>query len=138
MGDLTKILDGNVEEVKAALAGKSHVDLHALRKAEVAGKNRAGVLSAIDAALAALPQGGSEGGVEHAAVEHRGNGIAPADTIDTSGAPQQIVPAVDMTHPAVDADPRANTTDTQNRIDFNDPTRDGREIVEEQLAARGE
>lgn len=134
MGDLTKILDGTVDEVKADIAGLSHVDLQALRKAEAAGKDRTGVMGAIDAALAALAHDGSEGGVEHAAIERRDNGVAAADTIDTSGAPQQIVPDVDMSHPAVDADPRANTTADQNRIDFNDPTREGIDVVTERTS----
>ncbi len=180
MGDLTKILDGNVGEVKTALEGKSNVDLLELRKQEAAGKNRSGVLTAIDAALA--PAGESAGGAEDAAAgesavgveeaaagesaagaedaaagesavgvedaaagentagaenaaagDTADNGIAPAATIDTSGAPQQIVPDVDMTHPAVDADPRAHTTAVQNRIDFNDPSLDGPEAVEANL-----
>jgi hypothetical protein len=63
------------------------------------------------------------------------NGIAPATDIDTAGAPQQIVPDVDMSHPAVDADPRANTSAEQNRIDFNDPTISGAEAVERNLKA---
>jgi hypothetical protein len=63
------------------------------------------------------------------------NGIAPATDIDTAGAPQQIVPDVDMDHPAVDADPRAGTTAEQNRIDFNDPTIEGHEAVEKNLSA---
>lgn len=66
-----------------------------------------------------------------------GNGAAPAKEIDTSGAPQQIVDDVDMSHPAVDNDPRAGTTAEQNRIDFNDPTIDGREAVEKNLKAQG-
>lgn len=133
MGDLTKILDGNIDEVKAALAGKSHVDLQALRKEEAGGKNRAGVLTAIDAALASLAGSGSEGDADHTEANQQENGIAAADTIDTSGAPQQIVPDVDMSHPAVDADPRANTSDQQNRIDFNDPSLEGHEAVAQQL-----
>ncbi|MET3826559.1 hypothetical protein ABIC16_002252 [Sphingomonas sp. PvP055] len=64
------------------------------------------------------------------------NGIAPATDIDTAGAPQQIVPDVDMNHPAVDADPRANTSAEQNRIDFNDPTLSGAEAVEQNLNAQ--
>lgn len=64
------------------------------------------------------------------------NGIAPATDIDTAGAPQQIVPDVDMSHPAVDADPRANTSAEQNRIDFNDPTLSGAEAVEQNLNAK--
>lgn len=63
--------------------------------------------------------------------------IAPATNIDTSGAPQQIVPDVDMSHPAVDDNPRANTTVDQNRIDFNDPTVPGHQAVAEALNAQG-
>lgn len=63
------------------------------------------------------------------------NGIAPATEIDPSGAPVQIVPDVDLSHPAVDNDPRANTTVDQNRIDFNDPTIEGSEAVERNLKA---
>lgn len=65
------------------------------------------------------------------AAEAKPADIAPATEIDTSGAPQQIVPDVDMSHPAVDNDPRAGTTDVQNRIDFNDPTREGIDVVTE-------
>lgn len=60
--------------------------------------------------------------------------IAPATAIDPSGAPIQIVPDVDMAHPAVDADPRAGTTVEQNKIDFNDPTLTGAEAVAKNLA----
>lgn len=60
--------------------------------------------------------------------------IAPATEIDASGAPQQIVPDVDLDHPAVDNDPRAGTTIEQNKIDFNDPTLTGQEAVEKNLA----
>lgn len=63
--------------------------------------------------------------------------IAPAKAIDTSGSPQQIVPDVDLGHPAVDDNPRANTTVDQNRIDFNDPTKSGAEAVAENLKAQG-
>lgn len=61
--------------------------------------------------------------------------IDAASRIDTSGAPQQIVPDVDLDHPAVDNDPRAGTTEVMNRIDFNDPSLSGREAVEAQLKA---
>jgi hypothetical protein len=64
------------------------------------------------------------------------NGVAAATEIDPSGAPHQIVPDVDLDHPAVDADPRANTTAEQNRIDFNDPTIEGHEAVERNLKAQ--
>lgn len=139
MGDLNTILDGNVDAVTTAVAGMSHVDLHAARKIEEAGKNRKGVLSAIDAALAAAAD--SANAAAHTAAADAGAkpaDLAPADTIDTAGAPQQIVPDVDMSHPAVDADPRAGTTVAQNQIDFNDPNRDGREVVEEALAKGAE
>ncbi|WP_192843505.1 hypothetical protein [Aureimonas sp. N4] len=64
------------------------------------------------------------------------NGIAPAETFSPSGAPEQTVPDVDPSHPAVDADPRAKTTAEQNRIDFNDPTISGEEAVARSLAAQ--
>lgn len=59
--------------------------------------------------------------------------VKPADKIDTAGAPQQIVPDVDMEHPAVDNDPRAGTTAEQNKIDFNDPSLSGAEAVAKNL-----
>lgn len=62
--------------------------------------------------------------------------IKPATTINPSGAPDQIVPDVDMTHPAVDANPREGTTVEQNRIDFNDPRKSGAEAVAENLAKK--
>lgn len=63
--------------------------------------------------------------------------ITPATEIDPSGAPVQIVPDVDMTHPAVDANPRKATTVDQNRIDFNDPNKSGAEAVADMLNAQG-
>ncbi|MCT7665673.1 hypothetical protein [Shinella kummerowiae] len=63
--------------------------------------------------------------------------IAPASEIDPSGAPVQSVPDVDLTHPAVDADPRKGTTVNQNRIDFNDPNKSGAEAVADMLNAQG-
>lgn len=74
------------------------------------------------------------------AVENAGDqpaNIAPATTIDPSGAPVQIVPDVDLSHPAVDADPRKGTTIDQNRIDFNDPNKSGAEAVADMLNAQG-
>lgn len=62
--------------------------------------------------------------------------IPAATSIDTSGAPQQIVPDVDLDHPAVDNDPRAGTTVEQNKIDFNDPNLSGAEAVAMNLAAQ--
>ena len=64
----------------------------------------------------------------------RPNAVAPADTFEPSGAPDQVVPDVDPSHPAVDNDPRANTTAEKNRIDFNDPSLSGAEAVEKNLA----
>ncbi|MDV2987019.1 UNVERIFIED_CONTAM: hypothetical protein Q9R58_22170 [Methylobacteriaceae bacterium AG10] len=63
--------------------------------------------------------------------------IPAATEIDTSGAPQQVVPDVDMSHPAVDSDPRAGTTVDQNRIDFNDPTIPGHDAVAKALNEQG-
>lgn len=42
---------------------------------------------------------------------------------------------IDLSHPAVDIDPRAGTTDIQNRIDFNDPAKPGIDVVTEALSA---
>lgn len=63
--------------------------------------------------------------------------IPAATSVDTSGAPQQVVPDVDMSHPAVDDNPRAGTTVDQNRIDFNDPTISGAEAVARNLREQG-
>jgi hypothetical protein len=63
--------------------------------------------------------------------------IPPATEIDPSGAPVQIVPDVDLAHPAVDNDPRKGTSVNQNRIDFNDPTTSGAEAVADNLNAQG-
>ncbi|MCE4223408.1 hypothetical protein HCU64_06560 [Methylobacterium sp. C25] len=63
--------------------------------------------------------------------------IAPAKTIDTSGAPQQLVPDVDMSHPAVDDNPRAGRSVLQNKIDFNDPTIPGHQAVADALNEQG-
>lgn len=63
--------------------------------------------------------------------------IPAATEIDSSGAPRQVVPDVDMSHPAVDDNPRANTTVDQNRIDFNDPTVAGHDAVADALNAQG-
>ena len=60
--------------------------------------------------------------------------LAAAETFEASGAPAQTVADVDPAHPAVDANPRANTTSEQNRIDFNDPTIDGAEAVAQSLS----
>ncbi|MCW8283935.1 hypothetical protein K7A42_23815 [Agrobacterium sp. InxBP2] len=59
--------------------------------------------------------------------------ISPATEFSPSGAPNQTVPDVDPAHVAVDADPRKGTSETQNRIDFNDPTISGQEAVSKNL-----
>ncbi|WP_288430210.1 hypothetical protein [uncultured Agrobacterium sp.] len=61
--------------------------------------------------------------------------IAAASEFAPSGAPVQSVPDVDPSHIAVDADPRKGTSETQNRIDFNDPTMSGQAAVEQNLKA---
>lgn len=61
--------------------------------------------------------------------------IAPADSFEASGAPHQVTD-IDAGHPAVDADPRANTTAEQNRIDWNDPVRPAGDVVAEQLGMK--
>lgn len=60
--------------------------------------------------------------------------IAPATEFATSGAPVQTT-EIDAAHPAVDDNPRRDTTVDQNRIDFNDPTLTGQEAVEKNLKA---
>jgi hypothetical protein len=58
--------------------------------------------------------------------------LAPATDFSTSGAVRQVTD-IPVDHPAIDNDPRAGTTADQNRIDMNDPTRPGHEVVEEAL-----
>ena len=64
--------------------------------------------------------------------------IAPAKEFEMSGAPIQTAPKVDASHPAVDEDPRADTSKAQNRIDFNDPTLSSEDAVAKALGAKGE
>ena len=145
MDDVTKLLDGSIDNVKAGLSGLSHDDLLRLKAAEEAGKNRKGVLDLIAAALNDADAKRASGFVQNApmtsgsvaadTVTTAPANIPPATTIDTSGAPQQIVGDVDMSHPAVDADPRAGTTDDMNRIDFNDPNLSGPDAVAKMLDA---
>jgi hypothetical protein len=148
MDDLNKLLAGSVDEVKAGLPGKSHDDLLKLKAAEQAGEKRTGVFTALDAAIEASDAQRASGTVQMQRAATRSTvaadldgsdqaNIPPAAAIDTSGAPQQIVPDVDLEHPAVDSNPRAGTTETQNRIDFNDPTISGSEAVSQALEANG-
>lgn len=57
----------------------------------------------------------------------------PATEFDPSGAPHQTA-NVDTAHPALDANPREDTTADQNRIDLNDPTLSDEEAVAKNLA----
>lgn len=67
--------------------------------------------------------------------------LAPATSFEASGAVIEpaIVDRVDMTHPSVDANPRAGATADMNRIDFNTPSAlaSQEEQVEENLKAQG-
>ena len=116
MTDL-KLLDGTVEEITKGVAALTPAERAALLNAEQEGKKRKGVIAALQ------PEGDATDSAD----------IAPATEFAPSGAPIQPVPDVDLTHPALDADPRANTTADQNRIDFNDPSRAGVDVVSEQL-----
>lgn len=65
-------------------------------------------------------------------------GLSPAgsDAISGSGAIVEpgVTDAIDVSHPAVDNNPRADTTVNQNKIDFNDPTASQTEAVEANLS----
>ncbi|MBN6819526.1 hypothetical protein JRF84_07975 [Methylobacterium organophilum] len=63
--------------------------------------------------------------------------LPAATEVSTSGAVQQVVPDVDLSHPAVDDNPRARTSVVQNAIDFNDPTISGADAVVNNLNAQG-
>lgn len=72
-----------------------------------------------------------------AAAPNQDAAIPAATSFAPSGAPEQTVPDVDAKHPAVDDNPRANTSTEQNRIDFNDPSVSGSEAVAKNLKGRG-
>jgi hypothetical protein len=60
--------------------------------------------------------------------------IAPGTEMEASGAIiEEAAKKVDLDHPAVDNNPRADTTVRQNQIDFNDPAKPQKEAVEENL-----
>lgn len=101
-------------------------------EAPVAKATASKAASTTTAKTAAAPKAKGSGNVGSAA-DAATSGIAPATKFDPSGAPVQIVPDVDASHPAVDADPRANTSEDQNRIDFNDPNLSGAEAVQKNL-----
>jgi hypothetical protein len=62
--------------------------------------------------------------------------IPAATDFSTSGAPRQVT-EFDPSHPAVDDNPRKDTTLDQNRIDFNDPNLDESEAVAKNLRQQG-
>lgn len=148
MDDMTKLADASVEDIKVALSGLSLTQLAALRAAELAGKNRSTALAAIDQALedhagddpgtvaaagAATTASAADSGTTAATLDHSGAAnIPPATGFEPSGAPIQLTD-IDAAHPAVDANPRANTTVDQNRIDFNDPGLSGEDAVKRNL-----
>lgn len=61
--------------------------------------------------------------------------ISAATKFTPSGAPDQVTD-IDVSHPAVDNDPRANTTVDMNKIDFNDPTVSGSDAVAKALGMK--
>jgi hypothetical protein len=69
---------------------------------------------------------------DHKDKTEKGVSAKPATTFSPSGAPNQTV-GIDVDHPAVDNDPRKDTTADQNRIDFNDPELSEEEAVEKNL-----
>lgn len=145
MNDLIKLLEGSANDVKASLRGVSHDNLLKLKSAEQNGSKREEVLHAIENALHDADTVRTGGTVVMATgtigMSSSLDTSAPADLVaasdfSTSGAPRQVTD-IDVDHPAVDNDPRANTTEAMNRIDFNDPGKTGREAVEAALKARG-
>ncbi|GBD48094.1 hypothetical protein [Methylopila sp. Yamaguchi] len=62
--------------------------------------------------------------------------IPAATEFSTSGAPVQVTD-FDPSHPAVDDNPRKDTTLDQNRIDFNDPGLSESEAVAKNLREQG-
>lgn len=63
--------------------------------------------------------------------------VTPASDFSPSGAPRQLTD-IDVDHPAVDNNPRAGTTVDQNRIDFNDPSLSGADVVAKALGMKTE
>lgn len=62
--------------------------------------------------------------------------IPPATEFSTAGAPVQVTD-FDPSHPAVDDNPRKDTSLDQNRIDLNDPTLTESEAVAKNMADLG-
>lgn len=143
MSDHLKLLDGTVDEIAGGVAALSPADRAALLAAEKDGKKRKGVIALLQPAEGEVEKSGDGAAADMATTTHglgtdgsESADIPPATQFDPSGAPVQIVPGVDMEHPAVDANPRSNTTENQNRIDFNDPTKEGVDVVMEQLGMK--
>jgi hypothetical protein len=157
MNDINQLLAGTVEDVKSRLTDLGAADLKAKLTAEQAGKNRKGVIDALEEAHTAA----TTKAVTYTATTDRGDAsaattsadvsspavavttaasldrsgdahIAPATEFDPAGAPVQSS-GFDLDHVALDTNPRANTSADQNRIDFNDPTIDGAEAVRRNL-----
>lgn len=63
---------------------------------------------------------------------------ASTDDVEASGAiiEGDVKSDIPMDHPAVDSNPRANTTPEMNAIDFNDPTKGASEAVKEGLTTK--
>lgn len=77
---------------------------------------------------------------ERAAQEPASISAAPASNIEASGAimEKSAKTGVDVSHPAVDNNPRADTTVRQNQIDFNDPSMTSQEAVAANLGNSAE
>jgi hypothetical protein len=160
--DNSKLLDGTVEEVKAGLAGLDAATLGDLLATEQAGKNRKGVIDAIEEAqtearnptgrattyTSTTDRGGRLRGDAHR--QHRARGawdrrvaghLWPGRHRASHGVQHQRRACPDGRHRAGPCrrrqHPRANTTVDMNRIDFNDPVKNGAEIVAENLKAQG-
>lgn len=137
MSDHLKLLDGTVEEITKGVAALTPAERAALLNAEQEGKKRKGVIALLKRAEGATDTAATPADTATvstgADADNATADIARATEFTPSGAPIQSVPDVDPSHPALDADPRANTTADQNRIDFNDPGRPGVDVVSEQL-----
>lgn len=86
--------------------------------------------------MAAAKKGGASVPTDSGNVGAQPANIPAATEFNPSGAPNQVVPDVDASHPAVDSNPRAGTSVEQNQIDFNDPIKPGHEVVAEQLGLK--
>lgn len=74
---------------------------------------------------------------ENAGAAELTNGTGESSTLEASGAiiEDAAKAEVDLTHPAVDANPRAGSPKHSSSIQFNDPALSQREAVKRQLAA---